>query len=160
MRATILIAAVVLLAGLAPAWAETSSSPSPADLAFFKSLAGPQALPPDTPDTQEQELPPTVGTPGPQLKACTVTQDCQDGTSVMCNGNSTCQTTIAGVKCDGTETRCPNYCSIAMSCQCCNGPYTSFCWSRRGDCQYTSNGISCNGNEFTCEMGCPLCPEW
>ena len=156
MRATILIAAVLLLAGLAPTWAETSSSPSPADATFLQSLANPVVDPPADP----QELLPAVGVPEPQWKTCTVTQDCQDGTSVTCTGNSTCQTTIAGVKCDGAETRCPNFCSISMSCQCCNGPYTSVCWSRSGNCQYTGGGISCNGNEFTCETSCPFCPEW
>ena len=155
MRATILIAAVLLLAGLPVSAADAPSSPNPSDLAFLQSLAEPQPLPPDS-----QELPPAVGMPEPQLRACSVTQDCDGQGSVTCTGNSTCQTTFAGVKCDGTETQCPNYCSIAMSCQCCNGTYHSVCWSRRGDCQYTSNGIACNGNEFTCATTCPLCPEW
>lgn len=152
MRATILLAAVLLLAGLAPAWADVSPSPNPSDLAFLQSLADPVADP--------QELPPAVGTPEPQLKACSVTQDCDGQGSVACTGNSSCQTTIAGVKCDGVETKCPNYCSIVMTCQCCNGPNHFVCWSRRGDCQYTSNGISCNGIEFTCATTCPFCQEW
>lgn len=153
MRATILIAAVLLLAGLTPAGADASSpSPNPADLAFLQSLAGPISDP--------QELPPAVGMPEPQLKTCTVTQDCQGDGSVTCTGNSNCQTTYAGVKCDGVEKRCPNFCDIGMSCQCCNGNYSTFCFSRRGDCQYTSNGISCNGVELTCATTCPLCPEW
>lgn len=149
MRARILLAAVLLVA-LAPG--AHASSPSQSDFAFLQTLA--------VPPTEQPELPPAIGIPEPQMRACTVTQDCQDGTSVTCNGNSSCQTTIAGVKCDGAETRCPNYCSIAMSCQCCNGQYTTVCWSRKGDCQYTGNGISCNSFEITCDQSCPLCPEW
>lgn len=149
MRARILIAAV-LLAALAPG--ANASSASQSDLAFLQTLSAPPM--------EQPELPPAIGIPEPQMRACSVNQDCQDGTSVSCVGNSSCQTTIAGVKCDGTETRCPNYCSIAMGCQCCNGPYTTVCWSRKGDCQYTGNGIACNGHEITCDTSCPFCPEW
>jgi hypothetical protein len=151
MRARILFAAF-LLAALALTPGAQASSPNQSDLAFLQTLADPVEVP--------QELPPALGIPEPQMKACTVTQDCQDGNSVTCNGNSSCQSTIAGVKCDGVETRCPNYCSIGMSCQCCNGPYTTVCWSRSGDCQYTGGGIACNGHTITCEQSCPFCPEW
>jgi hypothetical protein len=147
VRAKILIAAV-LLAALAATPESYASSPSQSDLAFLETLSAPQ------------ELPPAVGMPEPQLRSCSVSNDCQDSTSVSCVGNSSCQTTIAGVKCDGVETQCPNFCTIGMSCQCCSGSYSGSCWSRRGDCQYTNNGIACNGHEFTCQTTCPLCPEW
>ncbi|HEV8578403.1 MAG TPA: hypothetical protein VGX68_04915 [Thermoanaerobaculia bacterium] len=146
MRTTILIAASLLLV-CAAGWAEPPS-PSPADRAFLQALANPQ------------EALPGVGTPAPQFKTCSASTDCGDGNTAACTGNSICQVTIAGVKCDGVETKCPNYCSIGMSCQCCNGPYTMFCFSRQGNCQYTSGGISCNGSEITCENSCPDCPNW
>jgi hypothetical protein len=148
MRATTLIVAALLIAGLAATASADPASPSPTDAAFLKSLASPQSPPPE------------VGTPAPQWKTCSASVDCGDGNTAACTGNSSCQVTIAGVKCDGTETRCPNFCSIAESCDCCSGPYTSVCWSRKGDCQYTSGGIACNGNTFSCASACPLCPEW
>lgn len=147
MRATILIAAVLLLTGLAPAWAETSPSPSPPDLAFLQSLAEPLE--------DSQALPPAVGVPEPQLKTCTVTKDCDGSGSVTCTGSMSCQSTFAGVKCDNVETKCPNFCTISLICQCCDGTKTLSCSSLRGDCQRTSNGISCNGNPVvTCQLPC------
>jgi hypothetical protein len=148
MRVEASIVAVLLLAGFAATAAADSPSPSPADAAFVRSLADPELTLPE------------VGVPEPQLKSCNVSVDCGDGNIVACTGNSSCQTTIAGVKCDGNEVQCPNFCSIGMSCDCCNGPYNTACWSRRGDCQYTGGGISCNGVELTCQSTCPLCPEW
>lgn len=148
MRATVpIVAAVLLIAGLAATAAADPGSPVPSSAAFLKSLANPQ-----------KELPPEVGTPAPQWKSCSVSNDCGDGNIAACTGNSTCQTTIAGVKCDGTEVRCPNYCAIGMNCDCCNGPYFTSCWSLRGDCHYVDDGIACNGNTITCAQSCPLCP--
>lgn len=149
MRHMASIVAVLLIAGFASAsTAAGPSAPSSADLAFLASLEdSPMALP-------------DMGTPSPQSMACSVTNDCDGSTPVTCTGNSSCQTTIAGVKCDGNEVQCPNFCSISQSCQCCNGTYYGTCWSRRGDCQYTSEGIACNGVTFTCDSTCPLCPEW
>jgi hypothetical protein len=148
MRPTISIAAVLLLAVLAVPAVAAPSSPSPADLAFLESLAGSQPLPPE------------LGVPQPVMKACNVSVECGDGNVAACTGNANCQTTIAGVKCDGVEHQCPNFCTIGQSCQCCSGWYNGFCWSRSGDCEYTDNGIACNGHEITCEQSCPLCPEW
>jgi hypothetical protein len=148
MRATAsIVAAVLLIAGFAAIAAADPSSPSPSNLTFLKSLGSSQVV-----------LPPEVGTPSPQWKTCSASNNCGDGNTAACTGSSTCQTTIAGVQCDGTEVRCPNFCSISQNCDCCNGPYTSTCWSLRGDCQYTGSGIACNGATFTCFDSCPFCP--
>jgi hypothetical protein len=149
MRAMALLVAVLLVAGLAAPVAAGPATPSPADLAFVRSLADPQAVPL-----------PEVGTPTPQRKSCSASTDCGDGNTASCAGNSTCQVTTAGVKCDGNEVQCPNFCSIGMSCQCCSGFYSGACFSRQGNCQYTSAGISCNGNEWTCATMCPDCPNY
>lgn len=149
MPARVSIVMVLLIAGFAATATAEPAPPSAADLAFLDSLANFDGTVPD------------VGTPAPKaMGPCNVTNDCGSDPPVSCNGNNTCQTTFAGVKCDGVETRCPNFCTIGQTCQCCNGPYNSFCWSKDGDCQYTAGGISCNGHEFTCETGCPLCPDW
>jgi hypothetical protein len=150
MRATASIVATLLLtAGFAATAAADPGSPSPSNAAFLKSLAGPQ-----------EGLPPEVGTPAPQWKSCSVSNDCGDGNTAACTGTSGCTTTIAGVQCDGTEVRCPHYCAISMNCDCCNGPYVTSCWSLRGDCQYVTDGIACNGNTITCAQSCPLCPGY
>lgn len=148
MRATASLVAVLLIAGFAASASADPASPTAADLAFLDSLA------------QSPANLPELGTPEPQWKTCTATTDCGDGNTVSCTGNSICQITQAGVKCDGNEVQCPNFCTISIGCQCCSGWYTTFCWSRSGNCQYTSNGIACNGYEVTCEQTCPLCPEW
>jgi hypothetical protein len=144
----LLVALLPVVAFAAPMSVE-AATPSPADVAFARSLADPQAIPL-----------PEVGTPDKQLKSCSISSDCGDGNTVSCTGNWSCQVTTAGVKCDNNEVQCPNFCSIGMSCQCCSGYYSGACFSRTGPCQYTSGGISCGGNEWTCEMFCPFCPEW
>jgi hypothetical protein len=163
MRSKAVLAALLLTVGCAAAALAGSLSPSPSDQVFVRSLAAPQqaASPagPQQADPQGVALP-DVGVPDPQWKTCTASVDCGDGNSVNCTGNANCHTTIAGVMCDSTEVRCPNFCQISQSCDCCNGPYVGTCWSRRGDCQYTEDGIECNGHNFTCEQMCPLCPEW
>ena len=148
MRAKILTATALLLVALAgPAVADSSASgPSPADLAFLQSLAGTEAPAP------------AIGTPAPKSLTCTATVDCGDGNTVTCTGQSICQVTSPGVKCDGVETRCPNYCTIGMTCNCCDGTRTQFCSSRSGDCQRTEDGIACNGIQRRCI--CPSCPDW
>lgn len=154
MRLNALAAAILLLAGFtygvaadpaAPA-APMAASLSAADLAFLATL------------TEAPPLP-DLGVPAPQSLFCNVSNDCGDGNVAYCEGNQTCTTTISGVKCDGNAVDCPNFCTIGQQCQCCTGPQSGFCWSKRGDCQYTSNGIACNGIELTCEQTCPLCPE-
>ena len=144
MRAKILIAAVLLLVGPAVAIGADVSSPSPSDLAFLESLAGPV-------------ISPSIGVPEPQLKQqlCTVTRECGDGTQASCTGRFNCGATARGVTCDGVETRCPNYCDISLTCQCPHGWFSLFCFSLKGDCQQTSNGIACDGLERTCESSCP-----
>lgn len=145
MRATILTAVALLLLPLA-GHATAAPGPSPADLAFLQSLAEPEA--PAAPA-------PEIGTPAPTPRTCTATVDCGDGNTVSCTGNSICQVTSPGVKCDGVETRCPNYCTIGMSCECCTGTRTASCFSRKGDCQRVDNVIYCDGVPHPCI--CPFC---
>jgi hypothetical protein len=87
--------------------------------------------------------------------ACSASADCGDGNTVACTGSGVCEETLAGVKCDGNEVRCPNYCSIGMPCYCCDGPRTTYCHSRRGDCQFIPGGIACDGEAYECD--CPDC---
>jgi hypothetical protein len=153
MRARTLTATALLLVALTgPALAD-AGAPNPADLAFLQSLAGTEA-----PAAGTDAPAPAIGTPAPKSLTCTATVDCGDGNTVTCTGNSICQVTNPGVKCDGVETRCPNYCVIGMSCQCCDGTRTQSCFSRSGNCQRTDEGIACNGIQRRCI--CPLCPQW
>lgn len=147
--ALLLVAGLALAVAAGPAAPATSvaATPSAADIAFLATLA-------------EAPPVPDLGTPAPQSLTCNVSNDCGDGNVAYCQGNSSCTTTIAGVKCDGTEVRCPNFCTIGQQCQCCTGTQNGFCWSKKGDCQVTSNGIACDGIEVSCEGTCPLCPEW
>lgn len=146
MRARILTVTALLLVALAgPALAD-AGAPGPADLAFLQSLA------------EDGAPAPAIGTPAPKSLDCTATVDCGDGNTVTCTGQSICQVTNPGVKCDGVETRCPNYCTIGMTCQCCDGTRVQTCFSRSGDCQHTSGGIACNGIQRRCL--CPFCPQW
>ena len=48
--------------------------------------------------------------------SCTASHVCGDGNTATCSGTSTCSVTIAGVSCDGIETKCPNYCSASEAC--------------------------------------------
>jgi hypothetical protein len=154
MRPTLNLVAVVMIAGLAAAATADPVSPRAADLAFLDSIAEPAAS-----RLGEVTLP-EDGKLDLQSSTCEITSDCGDGNSVSCTGTAICKTTIAGVSCNGTEVQCPNFCQIGQSCDCCNGPYTGFCWSRRGDCQYTNEGIMCDGRTFTCARMCPRCQEW
>lgn len=148
MHVKVVFVAFLLSVGCAAVALAHPGPSSSSDQAFVRSLENPQEI-----------APPDVGTPNPQWKTCSASIDCGDGNTAACTGNSNCHTTIAGVMCDGTEVKCPNFCSISQSCDCCNGPYIGTCWSRHGDCQYTDDGIECNGHEFTCGQLCPLCPQ-
>lgn len=83
------------------------------------------------------------------LSPCSAQKDCGDGNVVSCTGNVSCTTTIAGVKCDGQETRCPNFCTERIQCEC--GVFV--CWSTSGNCT-TFPTSSCDGHELTCDL-CP-----
>ncbi|HEX6202507.1 MAG TPA: hypothetical protein VF100_05845 [Thermoanaerobaculia bacterium] len=151
MRIRTTLAALLLLVAFAPGAAadpaapaaREAAAPSAADLAFLASL---DEAPPALPD---------LGTPAPLSLACSVSNDCGDGNVAYCEGNSTCTTTIAGVKCDGTEVRCPNFCTISQQCHCCDGIRTQTCWSKKGDCQDAGTGIACDGRVMPCR--CPFC---
>lgn len=145
-RATLL--AVLLVAGSAVAVDAAPACRSAADLDFLAFIA--------TPDAGV----PAIGTPAPQPTACTISSTCGDGNTAYCSGNWSCEITQAGVSCDGNEVRCPNYCEIAMSCQCCDGALIVMCVSRSGGCEHTSGGITCGGGEITCDDSCPICPDW
>jgi hypothetical protein len=147
MSARITLLVVLLVAGFAAAADASPACPSAADLDFLASIAAPGAEP-------------AIGTPAPQSTVCNASSDCGDGNTVYCSGQSTCQVTAAGVKCDGNEVKCPNYCEISIYCECCNGPYITYCFSRTGGCAYTSGGITCGSGEITCESSCPDCPNW
>lgn len=82
--------------------------------------------------------------------SCTAQLDCGDGNTVSCSGSTSCQTTIAGVKCDGQEVRCPNFCSVGVQCPC----GLTICWSTSGNC--TQFPPTCNGRELRCR--CPFNP--
>lgn len=155
----LLVAGFGLTAAAAPAQS-FCSAPAGSDEAFVAALAREAAGLPEPIVVPQEPSFPELGTPEAKPLTCNASNDCGDGNVAYCEGNSICQVTFAGVKCDGVETQCPHFCSIAMNCDCCNGPYTAFCWSKKGDCQYTGGGIACNGHEFTCEQACPLCPEW
>lgn len=110
------------------------------DEAFLRSLA-----------EMPLDLPP-VGTPSPHPRACSVSRPCGDGNTAACIGNSSCVYSQKGVKCDGVETACPNYCEMGWSCTECYPMLQMFCWSLSGDCGVTNTG--CNG----AEQNCP-CPD-
>jgi hypothetical protein len=150
MRTTTSILAALLIAGFAATATANPPSPNPPDRAFLKSLAKPQVSLPE------------VGTPGPQWKTCTASLDCGDGNTVACTGDASCHTTFSGVECNGVQHQCPNYCSVGMTCQCCNGSYFLSCGSLRGDCgsSYGGPGIQCDGQSFTCSDSCPFCPDY
>lgn len=153
MRPTLSFVAVLVLAAVASAASADPVARRAADLAFLDSIAEPATPPGEVtlPEDGKLDL---------QSSTCDITSDCGDGTSVSCTGTAICETTIAGVSCNGTEVRCPNFCQIGQSCECCSGPRTGFCWSRRGDCQYTTEGIMCDGRTFTCARLCGRCQEW
>lgn len=109
------------------------------DAAFLRLLA---EMPPDLP---------SVGIPTPENRACSISRPCGDGNVAACTGSSSCVYSQRGVKCNGVETACPNYCEMGWSCQQCYPPISVFCWSLSGDCGVTNTG--CNGGEQTCP--CP-----
>lgn len=149
MRSRVPMFAVLLITGFAVAAVAEPAAPSAADLAFIASLAEETA-----PAVPELEV------PAPQQRTCSVSNECGDGNVATCTGNNSCTTTIAGVKCDGNEVKCPHFCTISQECQCCTGTQTGFCWSKRGDCEATPEGISCNDQVVRCEDTCPQCPDW
>lgn len=131
----------------APPATSVAAPPHAADLSFLATLADAPSLP-------------DLGVPAPLSLTCNVSNDCGDGNIAYCEGNSSCQTTISGVKCDGNAVDCPNFCSIALQCDCCNGTQTGVCWSKKGNCHYTSEGAVCGDHTMTCDTVCPFCPEW
>lgn len=148
MSTRAILLAALLVAGSAVAVDAAPTDRSPADLNFLASIAPPGAGVP------------SIGTPTPQPTTCTISSGCGDGNTAACSGNFSCEITQAGVKCDGNEVQCPNYCEVAMSCQCCDGALIVSCVSRIAPCEHTSGGISCGGSEITCEDACPICPDW
>lgn len=165
MRAARLALSVLVVAGFGLAAAAAParsfcSAPADSDADFVAALAREAAGLPEPVVVPREPGLPALGTPEAQQLTCQASNDCGDGNVAYCTGNSICQVTVAGVKCDGTEVRCPNYCTLSTHCDCCNGPYTMFCWSKSGDCQWTSEGPACNGHVMNCEVGCPLCPDW
>ncbi|HYG63525.1 MAG TPA: hypothetical protein VEL74_13165, partial [Thermoanaerobaculia bacterium] len=132
--------ALLMLAGT------TAAVASPAtDTAFFQSLAE-GSLP-----AQQEEPLAGVGTPEPTFKSCSISRPCGDGNYASCTGNSSCINSQKGVKCDGTEYACPNYCSMSWQCENCP-TYVHICWSLKGDCGVS--GAGCDGRPQRC-----ICPE-
>jgi hypothetical protein len=138
------ILALVLCFGL-PVIASADAS---SEAAFLQSLA-------QLPEESLEEPLPGVGIPAPAAKSCTISRNCGDGNTVSCTGTYSCVHSQRGVSCNGVETACPAYCSMAWSCQACPS-YTFFCSSLRGDCGVTNAG--CNGQPQRCL--CPLTPEY
>lgn len=130
-----------------------AAAPRPvSEEAFLRSLA--QSAEPTVEPAVEEPLA-GVGIPEPALKACNVSRPCGDGNTAACSGISSCVYSQKGVKCDGVEHACPNYCSMGWTCAECPG-YVHFCWSLSGDCGVTNDG--CNGQPQRCL--CPEQPQW
>ena len=53
--------------------------------------------------------------PAPEPKACNVSRDCGNGTSVACQGIYSCVHSPGGVSCDGSVIQCPSY--IPFRCE-------------------------------------------
>ena len=104
------------------------------DAAFLRSLA-----------EMPLDLPP-VGIPAPDPRACNISRPCGDGNNAACMGNASCVYSQRGVKCDGVETACPNYCEMGWYCSECSPPFPVVCWSLSGDCGVTNTG--CNGTKL------------
>lgn len=123
------------------AMASVSGAETGPDAAFLQSLEETVQAP------ASPQGPSHNGAPAPTPKACSISRPCGDGNTAACTGNSSCIYSAKGVKCDGVETACPNYCAMGWWCEC--GQRT--CSSLRGDCGVTNTG--CDGQEKIC-----LCP--
>jgi hypothetical protein len=138
------LAFVLSLALFAFAAAPAAADDTNPHAAFLQSLAQTVEEP------QEGPLP-GVGVPDPTLKACSVSRPCGDGNTVACTGVGSCVYSQKGVKCDGVEHACPNFCSMGWTCPECPG-YVFVCWSLSGDCGVTNTG--CDGSAQSC-----FCPD-
>jgi len=78
--------------------------------------------------------------------------NCGDGTSVDCNGNTSCSVISSGVICDGNTYHCPNYCHIQEQCYC-GG--TLQCSSNVGACSSPGDDmVTCDGQTYECPNFC------
>lgn len=157
MRIKVLATALLLLTGFAAgAAADPAPLCGPAGVASSATEAGFLA--------SLAEAPPALTEAGDGVvwtaNGCTAENNCGDGNTVSCEGVSICQVTHYGVRCDSNEVYCPNFCSISQHCDCCDGPRTGTCFSKKGDCQETAEGIACDGRTFTCRLTCPFCQQW
>jgi hypothetical protein len=139
---------VLPLALFAFAAAPAAAADANPHAAFLQSLA-------QTVEEPQEDPLPGVGVPDPTPQACTVSRPCGDGNTVSCTGTSSCVYSQKGVKCDGVESACPNFCSMGWTCQDCPA-YTFVCWSLSGDCGVTNSG--CNGQPQRCF--CPFEPQF
>jgi hypothetical protein len=146
-----LVALIVLsLALLAPFAA--GADPVAEEL-FLQSLSRGAQAPAQEPSLQDPV--PGINGPAPQQRSCSISRDCGDGNTVACTGTYSCAYSTKGVKCDGAEVACPNFCSIGWTCSQCPS-YVSYCYSTSGDCGVTNEG--CNGGTKDC--ACPDIPPW
>lgn len=84
-----------------------------------------------------------------QLAPCTVTVSCSDGSSVSCNGNSSCTTSGTNgrcVTCDGVQEGC---CAVT-GCEQCEINYTNCVWSCEFKCNYCETSYNMCRNFHNC----------
>jgi hypothetical protein len=125
---------LLVLAGAGIAAGDDSSKAE-----FLRSLAQ---------EPQDQDPLAGILTPAPSPKSCSISRPCGYGNTAMCTGSFSCVYSQRGVKCNGVETACPNYCEMGWTCMECNPPMPVFCWSLSGDCGVT--GEACNGDSMSC----------
>jgi hypothetical protein len=107
--------------------------------AFLRSLAQ---------EPHEQDPLADILTPSPTPQSCSISRPCGDGNTAACTGSFSCVYSQRGVKCNGVETACPNYCEMGWTCTECVPPMQVFCFSLSGDCGVT--GEACNGDSMSC----------
>jgi hypothetical protein len=151
VRHSRLVALIVLcLALVAPV---AASADRASDELFLQSLSRSVQAPAQEPSLRDPV--PGIGGPAPEQRSCSISRDCGDGNTVACTGTYSCAYSTKGVKCDGAEVACPNFCSLGWTCRACPN-YVSFCYSTKGDCGVTNDG--CDGNSQEC--ACPDIPNW
>ena len=93
------------------------------------------------------------------IATCTAMQNCANGSTVSCTGNSTCNVGATYVQCDGVTTSCPSSsCSETIECPPPYRPCTLFCSSSTGPCSQTSTSVTCGSTTTTCAGAPKNCP--
>jgi len=122
---------------------------STADQAFLSSLAAPARMPAAAPAAKHPRTGSRTGSkPGLEKSACSASATCSDGSTVSCEGNSSCSAVDGQcpwgegghVTCDGVTTSCPacpfNCSQAEDQCYhwCYPCPYSFVCWESGPSC--------------------------